>query len=245
MYHKENIPEINFREKLKEIEAKGFVKGTRSSDTAIGHTLESEMKVPENNLEEYDFTSGGKPIELKAQRLHTTSNITLFTKEPDKGDQNDKILIEKYGYDDIKGRKGLKITIQGKNFNNQGFRVEINREEEKVNIVHEKDGIVCHYTFDTLFNKLRKKLGERLLVVFAETEKREDGEYFHYTKAYFLENLGEEEFINLIESGKIVIEFRMHLKESGVARNHGTGFRMNEKNIDRLYEKKEVINLVS
>ena len=76
------IPEIDIKEKLKEISEKGFIKALRKSDTGIGFTLETEMGIKENNLKNEDFTYKREKVELKAQRKGTTSNITLFTKEP-------------------------------------------------------------------------------------------------------------------------------------------------------------------
>lgn len=245
MYAKKNIPEIDFKAKLREICARGFIKATRTSDTAIGHTLEHEMGIPENNLEEYDFTYKGQPVELKTQRINTSSNVTLFTKEPYKGKLNDKSLIEKYGYIDIDKRKALKITLRASDFNTQGFKLEIDEAHQKVNIIHQKDGPICYYTFETVLSKLKKKMAERLLLVFAESEKRQDAEYFRYVGAYYLQNLSQKSFLDLLKNGKLVIEFRMHLKDNGTARNHGTAFRLNEAEIQHLYEKKEEFNFTS
>ena len=88
-------------------------------------------------------------------------------------------------------------------------------------------------------NKLRLKLESRLLVVLADSEVRSDGEYFHYDKAYLLSELSETGFRDLLEEGKLVVEFRMHLKDSGSARNHGTAVRLNERYLMRLYKHKE------
>lgn len=245
MYFKRNIPEIDFKTKLKEIFAKGFIKATRTSDTAIGHTLEKEMGVKENNSEEYDFTYKGEPVELKAQRIDSSSNITLFTKEPDKGKLNDKALLEKYGYIGPDKRRALYITLKVGEFNAQGFKLEIDSINQRINITHRDDGIVCYYTFETIFSKLKKKMADRLLLVFAEAEKRNDAEYFRYVKADYLKNLSEKKFLHLLEQGKLVIEFRMHIKSDGNSRNHGTAFRLDEEDFKDLYETKEEINFAS
>lgn len=239
MYTRKNIPEIDFKAKLKEIAAKGFIKATRSSDTAIGHTLETTMGLKENNVEEYDFTYKGVPVELKAQRIDSNSNITLFTFEPQKGKISDKILIEKYGYTDSEGRPALKITMKCGEMNNQGFGIEIDETKKTVNINHLKDGTIWFYTFSDIFEKLKKKMADRLLLVFAQSETRKDIEYFHYIRAQYLQNLKLDNFIELIKDKRIVIEFRMHLRENGTARNHGTAFRIDESNLKEIYESKE------
>ncbi len=50
---------------------------------------------------------------------------------------------------------------------------------------------------------------------------------FKIEYAVLVVKLNPECFFNLIERGEIVINLRMHLKETGVARNHGTAFRTN------------------
>ena len=231
--------EIEFKKKLKEIEKKGFVKSLRKSDTGIGYTLELMLGVDENNLQDPDFVYEGGAIELKTQRKHATSNITLFTKEPHWEPCKDIDLINQYGYTDANGRFGLKVTLTTRGFNPQGLKVEVT--DDRLNIVHTNDGVVCFYKIDELMEKLRQKLSYRLLIVLADSELRKDGEYFHYDKAYLLSGLSEQGFKDLVNEGKLVVEFRMHLKASGSARNHGTGFRLNERYLMKLYQNKELI----
>jgi len=239
---KNSIPEISIKNALRAIFARGYIKNLRGGDTGIGYTLETELGIPENNLEDADFTFNGEPVELKTQREHATSNITLFTKEPEKGDIEDRDLILKYGYSDVKGRRGLKITLTTKGFNPQGFKLIVDKKNKKINLVHREDGIIWHYHFDELFSKLKKKFSHNLLLVIAEAEKRKEGEYLHYKKGYYLSNISQEKFIELVEKGIFVVEFRMHLKDNGTARNHGTGFRIHERHIRELFSMEETID---
>lgn len=108
------IPEIDIKKKLKEISNKGFIESLRKSDTGIGFTLETEMGIKENNLKNEDFTYNGEKVELKTQRKGTTSNITLFTKEPIKGDIGDRQFIDRHGYKNGHERRALKITLTTK-----------------------------------------------------------------------------------------------------------------------------------
>ncbi len=234
-------PEVDIKKELPKIFKKGFIKSLRSGDTGIGFTIETELGIKENNLEDFDLTYDGAKVELKSQREHATSNITLFTKEPEKGNFKDADLIMKYGYIDAEGRKGLKITLTTKDFNPQGFKIDIDEKEEKINILHNKDGDIWHYHLDDVFSKLKKKLSKNLLVVIAESKKERGKEYFHYKKAVYLSELSQKNFIKLLKEGKFVVEFRMHLKSNGVARNHGTGFRLNEHYLVELYKRREVL----
>lgn len=237
----ENIPELDPKKVLLEISKKGFIKSLRKGDTGIGYTLETGMGIKENNIPHCDFLYKGKPVELKAQRKDTGSNITLFTKEPKWYPLKPREIIEKYGYTDIKGRPGLKVTLKLNIFNNKDLALQIGENGQKLNIVHKKDDIICYFWIRQLMWSLRDKLAENLLIVLAERKREKDVEYFHYVKAYLLSELSEEKFKKLLEEGKIVFEFRMHSKPSDATRSHGSGFRLNERHISELYAKKEVM----
>ena len=79
------------------------------------------------------------------------------------------------------------------------------------------------------------------MLVLADKKKENEGEYFHYVEAFLFSDFNEDNFKNLLIEGKIVWEFRMHLKESGSARDHGSGLRISRKYLGSLFEKKEKI----
>lgn len=237
MDNKNLIPEINIKQKLPEIAKKGFIKSLRGGDTGIGFTLETEMGIKENNIQNEDFTFQGNLVELKTQRKDTTSNITLFTKEPVKNSLKDKDMIEKYGYVNSHNRKALKITLTTKHYTPQGLKLEIDKKQDKIFVVHKKDGRLWFWAIEELKLKI-----QYLLLVFADRKRIEKEEYFHYNEAYYFTNLNEEKFFKLFKDGRIVVDLRMHIKPSGVVRNHGTAFRIiNLRNIELCYNKKEKI----
>lgn len=231
------VPEIDIKKKLKEISSKGFIKALRKSDTGIGFTFETEMGIKENNLKNEDFTYKGEKVELKTQRKETTSNITLFTKEPIKGEINDKTLIDKYGYKNGHGRRALKITLTTKSHTPQGLKLEVDEKEKKIFVTHKSYGRLWFWSiFDIKF-----KLGN-LLLVFAERQKKGENEYFNYNEAYYFTVFDENAFFKLIKSGRIVVDLRMHVKPNGTVRNHGTAFRIiNLENLSSCYKKKDTI----
>jgi len=232
----ENVGEL--KNKLNEIFVRGFIKSHRLNNTGIGKTLEDEMDIEENNLPEGDFKIGGLPVELKTQRKTASSRVTLSTKEPtwilDKKD-----VINKTGYKDVKDRIGLKITLNTLKFNPKGYKLEIS--DNKIFIVHEKLGRVCFFEIDKLMEIIKKKIGDNLLFVLAKVRKEEEIEFFNYYEAVLLSNFYEEKFKELINSGQIIWEFRLHLKPSGAIRDHGSGFRISRKYLGNLYENKTTI----
>lgn len=233
------LPEIDIVSELPKIRDKGFIKSLRKDNTGIGYTLETLLGIPENNAAEPDFTYNGIPVELKTQRSHASSNITLITKSPIWKPLSAKDIIKKYGYKDAKGRQGMKVTIQATKFNPNKLKLEI--ANGRLNIVHEKDGVICYFVINDLMKKLKKKLFENLLLVFADAKREQGVEYFHYISAFLLSQFSEEQFKALLAGGLLVFEFRMHIKNSGTVRDHGSGFRLNKRHLDKLYSTSKKI----
>lgn len=232
-----NIEEL--KAKLKEISKKGFIENHREGDDGgVGRTLEDEMDIVENNLKIGDFMVGDEGVELKTQRRKASSRITLSTKEPEW--IFDKLeTIKKTGYKDVKGRVGLKITLNTSAFNPKGFKLEINKD--KICIMHNNVGEVCFFDTQKLIEIIKEKLGENLLFVIADSKKESEKEYFHFIEATYFSEFNEKAFIEMVKSGEIIWEFRLHIKPSGAIRDHGSGFRINRKYLNKLYKKSIIL----
>lgn len=215
------LQEIEIVKVLKDIFKEGFIKSLREGNTGIGYTLETLLKIKENNEGEPDFLYKGLPVELKAQRENTISRVTLMTKTPHWKPLSPMETIEKFGYKDNTGRQALKITLVANKFNTQGFKLEINKKQARINILHKNYGIVSYFEIKELMDKLKTKIYENLLLVLAENKKIDENEYFRFNKAILLRKFDENHFEKLFNDGLIVWEFRMHLKENGSIRDHG------------------------
>ena len=230
----------DLKTKLREISQKGFIENKRPNNVGgVGNTLEDELEIAENNLPEGDFKIGKITVELKTQRKKASNRITLSTKEPiwiiDK-----KKVITKTGYKDVKGRIGLKIILNTLKFNDKGYKLELGKN--KLFITHRKLGKVCFFDINPLMNLIKNKMGENLLLVLADVKKKDNREFYLYSEAILFSNFCEEKFKELINSGQIIWEFRLHFKPSGAIRDHGSGFRINRKFLSNLYKNK--INLI-
>jgi len=235
------LPEIDIVAELKKLFIKGYVRSLRGSDTGIGYTLETLLKIKENNSGEPDFKYRGIPVELKSQREDASSRITLMTKTPNWNPLSPKAIIKKFGYRDCEGRLALKITLTATDFNPKGFKLEVDKKSDRLNIVHKDYGIVAYFEVKELMRKLSDKIYENLILVLADRKKRGKSEYFKYRKAILLQELSEDAFEQLFTDGSIVWEFRMHLKENGGVRDHGPGFRISRDKLSKLYSKVKVI----
>jgi len=227
------------QDKLKELHEKGYIPTIRKGPTGIGHTLEQELKLSENNLAIPDI--GGR-VELKATRRASNSMVTLFTFNRAVWQLSQKEIIEKYGYIDEQNRKSLYSTVFHGQSNPQNLKIEIDKSQNKVHLYHSSGVLLATWSIFTIVGKFISKL-ERLLVVFADSRINNElnKEEFLFTEAYLLENPSPDQFLLAFENSLIAIDIRMHIKNTGAVRNHGTGFRIQEKNITDLYSIRKKI----
>ena len=226
---------IEFVEKIKELKKRGFVKTKRRGDTGVGHTLEQEIGLTENNISGPDLEN----IELKAQRRGSSSKITLFTLDRQAWKIKQKDLILEYGYIDDKGRKALYCTVSN-NPNHQGFYTSV--KGDKFCLFHITGRLIAEWKIEDLIRSLSTKI-PNLILVIADCELDSEGkEKFWYNEVYYLKGVNKNKFIEYLKEGIITIDLRMHLKRGYKVRNHGTAFRIEEKYLADLFSSK--INLL-
>ena len=245
--------------KLKEISALGFVPNDRKGNHGgVGNTLEDLLGIKENNLP----IPNAAEWELKAQRLNSTSLTTLFHIEPSPRAVKfvPQILLPLYGWKHEqagnrygKGEMSFRQTIHGNSCSDRGFKVVIDRTEQKVLISFDSKCVdKRHRSWLQLvkkrvglaelnpqpywgFDDLEHKAGTKLLNTFyvqAEVEIRRKKEFYHYTKVMMLQKFSFEGFLKAIEGGKILVDF-----DARTGHNHGTKFRMKQDCLPMLYEK--------
>lgn len=237
----EILPEIDIKTKLAEIKRKGFMQSLREDNTGIGYTLETILGIKENNLGEPDFIYNKLKVELKAQRRKAGSRVTLSTKSPIWDPLRDRDIINKLGYIDKKGRKGLKVTLKVGEYNKKGFKLNLELTKNRLEIIHRDFGVVCYFNYSEVLDAIKSKYYNNLLLVLADVKKEGEKESFNYVEATLFSNFDSNKFRELLINGIIVWEFRMHLKESGFARDHGSGFRISRKYLGSLFQKQEKI----
>ncbi|WP_233879895.1 MvaI/BcnI family restriction endonuclease [Virgibacillus halodenitrificans] len=229
----------NFLKKMEDIKALGWIKTHRGADTGVGKTLEDLLEIPENNI---DLPDLGKTGELKAVRSGSSSLLTLFTLEPIR-DMSWEEMLKSYGYIDSKGRHALKSTLSARNYNSQNLIAEVS--ENRIDIIKQlSDGnkvLLGYYDKNQLSQKFLEKISETLIYVPAKHRGRGADEYFYYDEVYLCRNFSGDRFLEVVESGDLYIDFRVHLKENGVGRSRGTALRIRKSKIDDFYETKERI----
>lgn len=219
-------------EKLEAAKNKGFVPSMRRGPTGVGHTMEQLTGLRESNINLPDFGS----IELKTMREQSSKLITLLTFNRGVWQIPQKDLIKNYGYYDNK-RKRLSLYSSVVNIpNNQGLFCTL--ELEQFFLRHITGNILAIWPVKKIRERLIDKI-QTMLLVKAKSKIINEKEHFWYFEASILTGCNNNNFFSMLKEGKIILDLRMHLKESGSTRNHGTGFRMYEKYLEELYLNKD------
>jgi len=221
-----------FIEKFKEIEMKGFIKSMRRGPTGIGMTLESLLGIKENNISLPDLDG----IELKAHRDSSMNLITLFTFNRGAWIMEPLEAVKKYGTSDKNGRLGLYFTM---NFTPNSAGLYLFADNEAVSVRHINGDVLVKWNFNDLEDQFKRKM-PALIIAYARTEYRGDDEYFQFYKAVLLKGTTKDILRESIKNNIILIDLRLHDKGT-MARNHGTGFRIYEKNLPLVFSNTEVI----
>lgn len=226
----------DFINKFKEIKNLGWIKTHRSGTTGIGKTLEDLLGIRENNIQGPDFGC----YELKSMRKNANSMLTLITKSPDEPKGANTILRQKFGYSSgayENDEKVLHSTLSSARFtaiSNTGLKLKIECNEEAINIISENNEIEASWDILKLKNTMESKLSNQFVFVRAESRGYGSEEEFLFDEAYLLDGFNSQAIINLINEGKILVDLRIGQYHSGrnkgKTHDHGTGFRIFEKN---------------
>lgn len=225
--------------KLKGIKNYGYVRTHRAGDTGIGKTLEDLLGIEENNIP----GPNGRMIELKSARKTAASMLTLFTKSPLPKKAN-SILLERYGYPSRRGnqRKELHTTVNAKAYNTLkgkiGFKIEI--KEDHIDLVSESKEVLGYWDKQTLAASFERKL-PKLLYVKADSRGNGTNEEFWFNEAWLLTGFDFENFVKLLNDGKILVDIRIGQYPDGRPHDHGTGFRVLPDRLDMCFSHRERI----
>lgn len=247
------------KNRLQTIKEMGWIKNQRPGNAGgVGNTLEDLLDVEENNLPLPDFGAW----ELKSQRAKTSSLLTLFHSEPNPRSAHivPKILLPLYGWahQDAgtlypENEKSFRQTINATSYSDRGFKVNVDRVNERIFISFNyqmiddrhaewrqfiRDGVGTgdinpnpYWTFAEISKKLDDKL-KNLMYVKAETVHEDAAEYFKYDEieAYIDPTL--DRFLSLVEAGEIYVDF-----DARTGHNHGTKFRIRPADKTNLYQQ--------
>ena len=240
----------SFKKDFLLIKSKGFVESHRTHNTGIGKTFEDLMDITENNSSLADYKD---VLEIKSKRELSKSMLTLFTKSPTNPPGANSHLRLQYGHSDANGKKILHTTISATKFNTffseTGFKLEVNEKEEKVFILVKDittDKIIdqtIYYKFSDLKEIIETKC-KHIAFINAETKSESGKEHFFFKDATLLKDLTFEKFIQSIKDGLVVYDVRIGVygtgKNKGKTHDHGSGFRVQKKNISKVFNVEDI-----
>ena len=221
-----------FIERFTDLKNKGYVMSLRSGPTGVGKTLETYLGIQENNLYLPDLGQ----IELKAHRDDSTNLITLFTFNRWAWIMDPLEAVKKYGTPDENGRLGLYFTMS---FKPNSAGLFLHTDDQSVSVRHFDGNTLVKWNFNDLEEQFKRKI-PALILAYAKTEYRGDQEWFHFYTAKLLKDTSASIIREQINNEVILIDLRLHDATSH-ARNHGTGFRVKEKQLPELFRRIETI----
>lgn len=225
----------------------------RNNNTGIGKTFEDYIGVVENNIDEPDLAG----FEIKSHRELSQSYVTLFTKSPSFPKGANGYLKDKFGtlYEENPDLKRLHTSMFADKANTYAgkyaFQLINDKDEKKILIgvyslkTKKLIDYSCGYTYADIEKVLSRKL-KNLFYVSAETKTDKKGiEYFNFNKADIYESPSFRKFMNLLDKGLIMYDIRIGSYQSGSnygkPHDHGSGFRILEKNFKLLYSEHESV----
>ncbi|WP_299066192.1 MvaI/BcnI family restriction endonuclease [uncultured Psychrobacter sp.] len=235
---------IELRDKLIEI-AKQPLKAIMKGDTAIGMTVEHALDLPANSSKKPDY----KGIELKSGRVtKSKTRSNLFAQVPawDKSViKSSRKIVDTYGYlDQDNGDQRLYCTVSALGFNNQGLRLKVDFENDRVYEEHEVYGEVVIWEGQKLRERLLEKHQETFWIS-AAVKKINDDEFYSLEKFTHTKNPMAHQLLPLIDQGIITLDHLIKRKnKTGRTSEKGPFFKIRPENLIMLFPDPVVYSLV-
>ncbi len=239
---------INLKQEFERIRKMGYVESTRTGFTGIGKTFEDLIGKSEDTLKTPDYHG----IEIKTKKGYSKSYTTFFNVTP-KGNSEFEIkrLCNAYGYPDkvLKNKKVLAVSIMA-NYptlvaNRFLFKLDIDYDNEKMFLsIRDKNMKFLekntYWEFEDIKERLENKLSF-LAYIKAWPNNIGGKEYYKYYDIQFYQLRDFQEFLKLMEEGKIRITFKIGIfregNRKGEIHDRGTGFEIKEENLEKLFRK--------
>lgn len=212
----------------------------RSGPTGIGKTLEDLLGIRENNLGTPDFGE----YELKSCRLDSESMLTIFTKTPQPRGAINTLRL-KFGYSSEaydNDEKVLHATLSADRYvsiSNTGHSLKVSCYQNKIAIIAEDGEEYAYWTSDQLQKAFEQKYKNKLVYAKAYSRGSGSNEEFKFVEAYEVSGFGYGTLIELLMQGKVYVDLRIgqyhDKKKCGQTHDHGTGFRIKEKDQPLLF----------
>lgn len=237
----------------------------KRNDGAVGNTLEVLLGIKENNLP----IPNAREWELKGQRLHTASLVTLKHIEPSPQGASivSKILLPKYGWPHKQAGKeypstemSFRSTTSATKFTNRGFKIAVDREQKKLrfifdsNKVDKSDSEIYSWLQSVEkrvgkgpinpepywgFEDLKYAIGEKIKNCFYVVADTKIEDKQEYFHYQQLYLLAGFNFKKFLQSFEKGVAFVDFDARTG--HNHGTKFRIKQESLPELYNTVKLV----
>lgn len=181
--------------------------------------------------------------EANQKELHTTIKHSCYNS-----------FKENWGFkteiNENKNRIELKIKkLNNNRRKNDLLRYFIEQEEEEIyEEIREEENLLIYWTFEDLKEIIENKC-QLIAYITADTRKTDGVEKFHFTKAILLSGFTFEKMLRALYEDKLLVDIRLGSyksgKNKGKKHDHGTGFRMNKKDLPEFFEIEEIENIIN
>ncbi|MDR0197424.1 MAG: MvaI/BcnI family restriction endonuclease [Oscillospiraceae bacterium] len=236
----------DFIREFNKIKAMGWILTHRPGPTGIGKTVEDLLGIPENNFNEPDFGE----YELKSARTDSRSMLTIFTLAPKPAKSNTKLRL-KYGYSSSaydNDEKVLHSTLNAVKFTpivDTRYKLKIKLKDKRIYIISDTEAEDIYWDRESIRKAFNKKYKNKFVYVKADSRGSGKNEEFKYLSAEAVSGFDYDSLISLLEQGKIYVDLRIGQyhsgKNKGKTHDHGTGFRIRERDQPLLFKNRETI----
>lgn len=233
--------------KFNDIKKMGYIDSHYIGYAGVGRTFEYLLGIDGNCLEFPDLDG----IEIKTKCSEQYGELSLFNCSPIGNTEYEIERIKnKYGYPDkeYKNYRVLNASINCLEKEKVGifykFKLRIDKMHRKIILLvfNLRDELIDDTTFWPLDLIECRFLGKCSTLAFINARKRYDDGHqaFFYHTLKIMKSKSFDVFIDLIEKGIITIDFKIGIfktKENfGKIHDHGTAFRIAEKNLGLLFD---------
>ncbi len=119
-----------------------------------------------------------------------------------------------------------------------GFHCKIDEKQEKLFIL-KNNRVLGYYRLKFLRQKAVEKIGNGLILVFADSKKERKHEYFHFKEAWILKDIDPTKFLTLSKYDIRLGVYHSGNNKAGQPHDHGSAFRLthlSEKTFPLLFK---------
>jgi hypothetical protein len=213
------------------VSALGWVNSERTGDTGVGYTFETLVGIKENNDQGADF----RGIEIKCStKKPAASKTNLFQLGPKwMAKQSGIARLQQLGQLDNEGLWACYSQVTTSP-NNLELSLALQLSPRDIDLYK---GAVRFGTWEN--TRLSKRLLEkhsRAVFVTADSRIMRDQAQYRYHGLVYCERPDIQQFLDMVESRRIVFEFLMRENPPGRVRNHGYPWRLvDQRELGRLF----------